>query len=193
MLDWHGTALLHLTIAKADVTGFEADVRRWVDQVSGQEPGTLLYGFYRSHEPQAAESELASYLHTMAYRDAASQQVHWDYEADWWWDTFSGYLKGPIRSERFAAPDLIASWASPDSVDDDLVVARLDSGASDAASRKSDGFGWIGRPVVSDDSFWSSPDPNVLTVVSSVRNGTAPVDGEVFGGSSHPPVAVVIR
>lgn len=104
--------ILRMTIKKGMAEEFEAQAAKQIQKVSENEPGTLLYGFCRRNpngstilpKPPVDNPE---YIHLMAYKDEAAQQLHLDIERDWWGPTFRQYMDGPWVAERFESPDVV--------------------------------------------------------------------------------------
>lgn len=197
---WDIGALLRLLIDERSVEDFEADVRRQVEEVGRQEPGTAVYGFFR--EGKAEISGLASYLHVMVYHDAEAQQAHWDAEAVWWWDALSRRLKAPIQSERFIGTDLMDSWRTSRVPAAGLVVAHGAAVSPSAWDLPRDVFGWVARRTDSETPAIPASAESLLVIGVPDEPGVPnPADAlkasaptmTILGETSHDVVACVVR
>ena len=199
--DWGVGALLRLLVDEDSTPAFEADIRRQVDDVERQEPGTAIYGFFRE-ERAADRSGLAAYLHVMVYRDEAAQQAHWDAEEVWWWPTLSGHLRAPIESERFSGDHLLDAWRAAGTFPTGLIIADGDTSALMALTRARSAFGWLAGRTDSESPV-VPPASSALLVVGldeapHQRDLIAALDGSsamprILGGTSHDVVACLVR
>ncbi len=109
--------LLRMTVKADEAEDFETEARKQIQIVTEREAGTLLYGFNRRAGPAstilpAAAANHVDYIHLMAYRDEAAQQLHLDIEhtpdANWaWGKVFRPFMAAPIVAERFEADDIV--------------------------------------------------------------------------------------
>lgn len=109
--------IFRMTVQADRAAEFEAEARHQLQVVTDREQGTILYGFFKRSGPAssilpAVPNNLTEYVHLMAYRDEAAQQLHLDIEhnpdAEWAWGrVFRTFMAAPLISERFEAPDIV--------------------------------------------------------------------------------------
>ncbi len=113
----HRFAVFRFKIAEERAVEFEEQAARQVASVRDNEPGTVLYTFFRRKPaaggllPRPVNGQ-AEYFHYMAYDSEEAQNLHREIEfrtEGWaWGPVFREFLVAPLESESFGSDRIVA-------------------------------------------------------------------------------------
>ena len=92
--------VVYIKIHDGQQAEFEAAAAEQVRRVKENEPGTVLYTFWRRAQPN-------EYFHLYCYADEAAFNRHIELEAGWWGPTLQSFLARPNERERFEPGDIV--------------------------------------------------------------------------------------
>ncbi len=114
----HRFAFHRFKIAAERAAEFESEATRQVESVRDNEPGTLLYTFFRRKPvaggllPRPVDGQ-AEYFHYMAYESEAAQVHHRELEhrtEGWaWGPVFRSFIVAPLENESYDSSAVVAA------------------------------------------------------------------------------------